>query len=218
MSRSTLVIGNRNYSSWSMRAWLALRATGAEFDEVLVPLGRPETGVEILRWSPTGRVPALHDDGLVVWDSLAICEYLAEKFPAAGLWPADPAARATARSVTAEMHSGFTALRSQMPMNLRASRTLAARDPDVDEDIRRVVEIWEACRRDFGAGGDLLFGEFTIADAFFAPVVSRFITYGIDPGGVAGRYMAALWALPSVLDWACAARAEDLRVDRYESS
>ncbi len=216
MSRPTLVIGNRNYSSWSMRAWLALRATGAPFDEVLVPLGRPETGAEILRWSPTGRVPALHDGGLVIWDSLAICEYLAEKFPAAGLWPADPAARAAARSVTAEMHSGFTALRSQMPMNLRASRPVAEREPAVDEDVRRILEIWESCRRDFGAGGELLFGEFTIADAFYAPVASRFITYGVDPQGAAGRYMAALWALPAVREWADAARAEDLRVSRYD--
>lgn len=216
MSRPTLVIGNRNYSSWSMRAWLALRATEADFDEVLVPLGRPETGAEILRWSPTGRVPALHDGGLVVWDSLAICEYLAEKFPAAGLWPEDPAERAAARSVTAEMHSGFAALRSQMPMNLRASRPLAERDPTVDEDIRRIVEIWESCRRDFGAGGELLFGEFTIADAFYAPVASRFITYGVEPRGAAGRYMEALWALPAVREWAEAARAEDLKVARYE--
>lgn len=216
MSRPTLVIGNRNYSSWSMRAWLALRATEADFDEVLVPLGRPETGAEILRWSPTGRVPALHDGGLVVWDSLAICEYLAEKFPAAGLWPEDPAERAAARSVTAEMHSGFAALRSQMPMNLRASRPLAERDPTVDEDIRRIVEIWESCRREFGAGGELLFGEFTIADAFYAPVASRFITYGVEPRGAAGRYMEALWALPAVREWAEAARAEDLKVARYE--
>jgi glutathione S-transferase len=216
MSRPTLVIGNRNYSSWSMRAWLALRATGAPFDEVLVPLGRPETGAEILRWSPTGRVPALHDGGLVIWDSLAICEYLAEKFPEAGLWPAEEAARAAARSVTAEMHSGFTALRSQMPMNLRASCPTAESDPAVDEDIRRILEIWESCRRDFGSGGEMLFGGFTIADAFYAPVASRFITYGVDPQGAAGRYMAALWALPAVREWADAARTEDLRVARYE--
>jgi glutathione S-transferase len=216
MSHLTLVIGNRNLSSWSMRAWLALRSTGAQFDEVLVPLDRPETGAEILRWSPTGRVPALHDGGLVIWDSLAICEYLGEKFPEAGLWPADPAARAAARSVTAEMHSGFTALRSQMPMNLRASRPLAERDPAVDEDIRRILEIWESCRRDFGSGGELLFGEFTIADAFFAPVASRFITYGVEPQGAARRYMEALWAQPAVREWADAARAEDLRAPRHE--
>ena len=216
MSRPTLVIGNRNLSSWSMRAWLALRATGTEFHEVLVPLDRPETGAEIRRWSPTGRVPALHDGGLVVWDSLAICEYLVETFPDAGLWPADPAARATARSVTAEMHSGFTALRSKMPMNLRASRPRADRDPAVDEDIRRILEIWESCRRDFGAGGELLFGEFTIADAFFAPVASRFITYGVEPEGLAGRYMETLWGLPAVCEWADAARSEDLRAPRHE--
>jgi glutathione S-transferase len=217
MDRLTLIIANRNYSSWSMRAWLALKATGAAFDEVVVPLGRTETRAEILQWSPTGRLPALHDGGVVIWDSLAICEHLAERFPDAGLWPKEQSARATARSVVAEMHAGFMALRSHMPMNLRASRPGAGAGPGVDEDVRRVVEIWETCRRDFGAGGDLLFGGFTVADAFFAPVVSRFLTYGIEPSGAAGEYMAAVWALPAVVEWAEAARTEGLTVPRYET-
>jgi glutathione S-transferase len=216
MSRPTLIIANRNYSSWSLRAWLAMHATGADFDEILVPLGRPETAAEILRWSPTGRVPALRDGDLVVWDSLAICEYLAERFPDAGLWPADRRARATARSVVAEMHSGFTAVRSHMPMNLRASRPGAGRGAGVDQDIQRITALWESCRRDFGAGGDLLFGGFTIADAFYAPVVSRFLTYGVETAGVAGEYMAAVWALPAMRDWADSAREETWRVERYE--
>jgi glutathione S-transferase len=216
MEKPTLIIANRNYSSWSLRAWLALEATGQPFDEIVIPLGRPETTEEILRWSPTGRVPALHIGEIRLWDSLAICEHLAETFPEAGLWPADPRARATARSVVAEMHSGFTALRTHMTMNLRASYPGVGRETEVDEDIARITAIWEECRKDFGAGGDLLFGSFTIADAFYAPVVSRFITYGVSPGGIAGRYMDAVWALPAMQDWAAKARAEEWIVERYE--
>jgi len=216
MDELTLIIANRNYSSWSLRAWLAIKATGADFGEVLIPLGRPETADGILRWSPSGRVPALRTGAVTIWDSLAICEFLAERYPDAGLWPTDLAARATARSVVAEMHSSFMAVRGNMPMNLRASRPGAGRGPGVDDDIRRIVAIWETCRRDFGAGGDLLFGGFTIADAFYAPVVSRFRTYGVDLGGAAGEYMDAVWALPAMCDWADKARAETMTVERYE--
>jgi len=216
MSDLTLVIANRNYSSWSLRAWLALAATGAEFDEVLVPLGRPETAAEILRWSPSGRVPALRDGDLTIWDSLAICEYLAERFPDAGLWPADPRARAVARSVVAEMHSSFTGVRGNMPMNIRASYPGAGRGPGVDEDVQRITTVWESCRSSYGAGGDLLFGSFTIADAFFAPIVSRFRTYGVETTGVAAEYMDAVWALPTMRDWVKKAHAEAMRVDRYD--
>jgi glutathione S-transferase len=216
MSQATLIIGNRNYSSWSLRAWLAMEATGQDFDEVVIPLGRPETTADILQWSPTGRVPALRDRDIVLWDSLAICEHLAETCPEAGLWPADPVARAVARSVVAEMHSGFFALRNHMPMNLRASHPGAGREPGVDEDIARITSIWEQCRTTHGAGGDLLFGRFTIADAFFAPVVSRFLTYGVAPNGIAGRYMEAVWALPAMTDWAEKARAEPWSVEKYD--
>ena len=216
MSDMTLVIANRNYSSWSLRAWLALEATGEPFEEVLMPLGRPETHAEILRWSPTGRVPALRHGEITVWDSLAISEYLAERFPGAGLWPTDPAARALARSVSAEMHSGFSALRSNMPMNLRASRPGVGRAPGVDEDIARIAAIWETCRRDHGGSGDLLFGGFTIADAAFAPVVGRFRTYGVSPGGMAEAYMDAVWALPAMQTWFEAARAETWSIPKYE--
>lgn len=217
MGQLTLIIANRNYSSWSMRAWLALEATGAEFDEVVVPLGQPDTREQILRWSPSGRLPALRDGDAVIWDSLAICEHLVERFPEAGLWPEDRKARAAARSVTAEMHSSFMALRSHMPMNLRASRAGAGRGPGVDDDIRRVLEIWAGCRADFGANGELLFGSFTVADAFYAPVVSRFLTYGVAPEGAAGAYMTSLWNLPSVRSWADAARAEPWSVPRYDA-
>lgn len=216
MSRPTLIIANRNYSSWSLRAWLAMEATGRPFDEVVIPLGRPETTAEILRWSPTGHLPALHDGEIRLWDSLAICEHLAEAHPDAGLWPTDPYARAAARSVAAEMHSGFVALRNHMPMNLRAAHPDTPRGESVEEDIARITAIWEGCRADFGAGGDLLFGAFTIADAFYAPIVSRFLTYGVSPGGVAEEYMGAVWNLPAMQDWAAKARAEEWRVERYE--
>jgi glutathione S-transferase len=216
MKQPTLIIGNRNYSSWSLRAWLALEATGRPFDEVVIPLGRPEATDDILRWSPTGRVPAFRDGKIVLWDSLAICEHLAEAHPDTGLWPNDPQARAAARSVVAEMHSGFVALRKHMPMNLRASYPGAGREPGVDEDVARITAIWEECRRTHGAGGDLLFGQFTIADAFFAPVVSRFLTYGVSPGGLAGEYLGAVWALPAMQDWAEKARAEPWNVERYD--
>lgn len=218
MSRRTLVIANRNYSSWSLRAWLALEAVGEPFDEVLIPLGRPEAAQEIRRYSPSGRVPALLEGELTVWDSLAICEYLAERHPEAHLWPADPRVRAVARSAVAEMHSGFTAVRGHMPMNLRASRPGAGRGPGVAEDVERITAIWEHCRRDFGTGGDLLFGSFTLADAFYAPVVSRFRTYGVTPTGAAGAYMDALWSLPAMQIWAAKAHAEPWTVDRYDNA
>jgi glutathione S-transferase len=216
MSKLTLIIANRNYSSWSLRAWLALEATGESYDEVMIPLGRPDTADEILRWSPTGRVPALHDGEIVLWDSMAISEHLAESFPNAGLWPTDPHSRAVARSVVSEMHSGFVAVRKHMPMNLRASYPGEGRGPGVDEDIARINAIWEECRENFGAGGNLLFGKFSIADAFYAPIVSRFLTYGVSPGGIAGEYMDAVWALPAMRDWAEKARAEPWKVERYD--
>jgi glutathione S-transferase len=216
MGRPILIIGNRNYSSWSLRAWLVLEATGREFDEVMVPLGQPDTSDAILRWSPTARVPAYYDGKILLWDSLAICEHLAEAHPEAGLWPLDPIARAAARSVVAEMHSGFVALRKHMPMNVRASYPGAGREPGVEEDIDRITTIWEQCRTTHGSGGELLFGAFTIADAFYAPVVSRFTTYGVSPGGIASEYMEAVWSLPAMQDWAEKARAEEWSVERYD--
>lgn len=216
MSTLKITIGNRNYSSWSLRAWLVLEATGAAFEEDVVLLGQPDTGTEILKHSPNGLVPALRDGDLVIWDSLSIAEYLAEKFPEAGLWPADEKARAVARSVSAEMHSGYTAVRGNMPMNLRASYPGAGRAPGVDDDINRITSVWESCRRDFGSDGDLLFGGFTIADAFFAPVISRFRTYGVEIDGIAGAYMDSVWALPAMRDWAAKAEAETWKVERYD--
>ncbi len=209
MADLTIVLGNKNYSSWSLRAWLALRATGLDFDEVLVPLDQPDTRAHLLQHSGAGRVPVLHHGDLTVWDSLAICEYLAELVPSAGLWPSAAAARAVARSVVAEMHAGFVALRARMPMNCRVDRGGVGSSPDVERDIGRIVDIWRSTRAMFGEGGPFLFGGFTIADAFYAPVVSRFVTYGVRPqDDAAVSYMDTIWQMPWVVEWVEAAKAE----------
>ncbi len=213
MSRITIVIGNRNYSSWSLRGWLALRQTGRAFEEILVPLDRPETRAAIRRHSPSGRVPLLRHDGLRIWDSLAIAEFLAETYPAAGLWPEDAAARATARAVAAEMHAGFAALRRELPMDMRARVPGRRYGEETARDIRRIREIWSECRTRFGAGGPFLFGRFTAADAMFAPVVSRFVTYGVPLDADAAAYRDAVRDHPPYRDWADAAEAEPWVID-----
>lgn len=208
MSRIQLVIGNKNYSSWSLRAWLALCQTGVDFDEVVIPLDRPETPDAIRQWSPSGKVPLLRDGELTVWDSLAIGEHLAERFPGAGLWPREQSARATARSAAAEMHSGFAALRRAMPMDVR-TRAPKAPEPDVAGDIQRICDLWADCRERFGRGhGEFLFGPFTLADAFYAPVASRFLTYGVELSGTARAYVEAVMATPAMRAWAAAAAEE----------
>jgi glutathione S-transferase len=215
MKELTLVVGSKNYSSWSLRPYLALAHTGQPFREVLVRLGEPDTAANIAKYSPSGRVPTLVHGELVVWDSLAICEYLAELFPQAGLWPQDAAARAVARSVTAEMHSGFANLRNHMPMNLRARRPGEGRAPGVAEDISRITSLWRECRSRFGQGGPFLFGAFSIADAFYAPVVTRFVTYGVELDAVCGAYRDAVMALPAMRTWMEAAQGEP-PLARYE--
>src|SRR5258706_1732249 len=179
MADITIYLGNRNYWSWSVRPWLALKQPGAAFDEEVIPLSEPTTRSTVLRFSPSGRVPALKHNELTVWDSLAICEYLAETFPAAKLWPEDKAARAVARAVSAEMHSGFAALRDHLPMNMRSSFPNRGVTPEVQADINRITAIWRDCRNRFCADGPFLFGGFTIAYAMDAPVVSRFRTYKV---------------------------------------
>ena len=208
MSGYTLVIGNKNYSSWSLRAWLALRQTGAAFTEKVIPLDRDDTAEAIRQWSPAGKVPVLRDGDLTVWDSLAIGEYLAEQVPNAGLWPREAQARAVARSAAAEMHAGFPALRRDMPMDVRR-RTSQTPSAEVAADIARICELWADCRTRFGAGhGDFLFGGFTLADAFYAPVASRFVTYGVDLPEPARAYVDAIMATPAMRAWAEAAAAE----------
>ena len=212
----TLVIGNKNYSSWSMRPWLALKKTGVAFEEVVVALDRPETRAEIFRHSPSGFVPTLKDDELTIWESLAICEYLAERFPDAGLWPKAPSARAIARSVSSEMHAGFSALRNNMPMNCRGNAPGKGRAPGVQEDINRISAIWRDCRARFGAGGPYLFGAFSIADAMYGPVVSRFVTYQVDLDADAKAYVNTMWADPAVAAWVEGARREPWVIEKSE--
>lgn len=216
MDRLTLVIGNKNYSSWSLRPWLLLKQFGIAFDEVRIPLFQPGSEQRLRELSPSGRVPVLRDASLTVWDTLAICEYLAEKFPRLPFWPASVEARAIARCVSAEMHSGFTALRENMSMNCRKHFPGKGRAPGVQEDIDRITEIWRDCRNRYGAGGDMLFGKFSIADAMFAPVTFRFVTYAVETDPVSAAYVKAVQALPPMQEWLAAARAEQEVIARYE--
>lgn len=213
MDALTLVIGNKAYSSWSLRPWLALKHIGVPFAEIQVPLRQPDSRARILEHSPSGKVPALRHGDRVIWDSLAICEYLAESFPGARLWPDDAHARAVARSAAAEMHSGFVSLRTTMPMDLKRSAPGEGRSADTLADIARVTDIWRDARARFGArekkdGGPYLFGRFSIADCLYAPVVTRFETYGVELDPVCRAYADAVLALPALREWTAAARAE----------
>jgi glutathione S-transferase len=211
----TLIVGNKNYSSWSLRPWLAMRHAGLAFDEVPIRLGQPDTTAQILRHSPSGRVPCLLDGALAVWDSLAICEYVNEQYLDGGLWPADAGARARARSVVAEMHSGFAPLRTHMPMDIRSRKpdkgAQALARADVAADVRRIQQIWTECLA--ASGGPLLFGSFTAADAFYAPVVTRFRTYGVPLPAPLAAYGDAVFALPAMQQWTAAAAAEPETLD-----
>lgn len=206
----TLVIGTKRTSSWSLRPWLALKSAGIPFEEVVIGLRRPDTRANILRHSPSGKVPLLKDGALLVWDSLAICEYLAERFPETHLWPDDREARAVARSVSAEMHGGFMPLRNALSMDMKLTVPPAAPPLDVAENIARIGELWSDCRRRFGKGGPFLFGAFTIADAMYAPVVSRFRSYGVTTDAVGTAYRAAVEALPAWKEWSAAAQRDVL--------
>jgi glutathione S-transferase len=203
-----LLIGTRKWSSWSLRPWLALKRTGAPFAETLIPLRQEnnQTYEAIRPVSRSGLVPALKDGDLVVWDSLAICEYLAEKFPAAKLWPEDARARALGRSAAAEMHSGFQALRQECSMALEIEPHEVELSEAAGRNVARITELWNELLDRFG--GPFLLGEWSIADAFYAPVASRFRTYGIKPQGAAGRYVNTILATPDFLEWEAAARAE----------
>ncbi len=205
-----LVIGDKAWSSWTLRPWLAAKVAGIPFREVPVWLRQPNTASEIAQHSSSGRIPVLKRGGFSVWDSLAICEYLAELSPQARLWPEEPQARAVARAVSAEMHSGFQTLRKEFPMDFHAR--IGGRVPaeQAKADIARVVQIWREMRRSFGAGGPFLFGGFTIADAMYAPVATRFRTYGIDLAafgdeGAAADYAQAILAMPQMEEWGAGA-------------
>ena len=205
----TLHVGSKRYSSWSLRPYLALAHAGATFETHTILLDRDDTRAQIAAVAPAGRVPVLHDGALVVWDSLAICEYVAERFPAAGLWPADPARRATARSISAEMHAGFAALRRDMPMDVDAvDKRGQGHTAEALADARRVIAIWK--EQLAAHGGPFLFGAFTIADAMFAPVTTRFTTYGVDLDPACRAYVEAVAALPAMISW-CADAAREPR-------
>lgn len=206
-----LVIGDKAWSSWTLRPWLAAKAAGIPFREVPVRLRQPDTAAQIARQSPTGRIPVLKRGSFAVWDSLAICEYLAELAPAARLWPANPEARAVARSISAEMHSGFQALRQEFPMDFHARIEGRIPSEQARDDIQRVVQIWREMRRNYGAGGPFLFGGFTIADAMYAPVATRFRTYGVDlagfgDDGAAAAYAQTVLDMPEMKEWGAGAQ------------
>jgi glutathione S-transferase len=216
VSSLTLVIGNKNYSSWSMRPWLALRQADIPFEEHRIPLYEAGSAEALAQWSPSGLVPCLIDGDLKVWDSLAICEYLNERFPGRGLWPAESAARAEARSVSAEMHAGYSALRQNMFMNVRASHPGKGRTPESLKDVERVTRVWSDCRRRYGAQGPFLFGRFSIADAMYAPVVLRFRTYHVVLEGAAKEYAEMMQGLPAMRAWIADAERETERIEKFE--
>lgn len=207
-----LVIGNKNYSSWSFRPWIGLAAAGIPFEEILIPfgepIGNPEFKAKVQAYSPVGKVPVLIDGDVHVWESLAILEYVAESFPAKGLWPAGREARAHARAISSEMHAGFQALRGHCPMNVRRGGRPRPSTPAVEADVARIESMWADCRRRFGAGGPFLFGHFTAADAMYAPVVWRLVGYGFAVTDATRAYMTAMQELPAWQRWTAAALAE----------
>jgi glutathione S-transferase len=213
-----LVIGNKNYSSWSMRPWLALRANDIAFEEIFIPLYTGDAGKQrILNFTRSGKVPALIDGDVTVWDSLAIIEYVAERFPEVRLWPEDKAARAHARSISAEMHSGFLPLRNECGMNLHRAAGAIALSADARANIARVQQIWIECRERYGRLGPFLFGSFSGADAMYAPVVHRFVTYAIEVAPEARHFMDAMMSLPAFQEWTRAGLAETIVIDRFET-
>lgn len=205
-----IILGNKNYSSWSLRPWLVLKHLGLRFEEEVIFLYRKDSSTKILKYSPSGKVPVLMDGDITIWDSLAICEYLNEKFPQAQLWPKDLKARAIARAVSAEMHSGFQNIRQNLPMNLRKQNAQKEFSDDVRKEIKRVQQIWSFCLKEFSKGGKFLFRNFSIADAMFAPVILRFRSYAIQEKCdlVLQKYMDEIYQLPAMQEWVVAAGLE----------
>lgn len=212
----TLVIANKTYSSWSLRPWLVLKQAGIPFEEVRIPLHQPDTAEKIARYSQSGRVPVLVEGSLAVWESLSICEYIADCYPEKKLWPEDRQARAVARSVSHEMHAGFQALRQNMPMNARKHYPGQGLTAEVGEDILRISDLWRQCREKYGSEGEFLFGRFSIADAMYAPVCVRFTAYEPPLDETARAYVRTLMNLPALQDWVKAARAEKEVIAKYE--
>ena len=212
----TLIVANKGYSSWSFRPFILMRHFAIPFDEIAIALGEEETRANILKYSPSARCPALIDGDLTIWDSLAIIEYLAETYPDIPVWPRAHDARAVARSLAAEMHSGFQALRVHLPMNMRRAVKRRELTPEAAADVARIEAAWSDARQRFGAGGDLLFGGFSAADAMFAPVVNRLHIYDVPVSATTRAYMEAVMALPAYRDWQKGAAAETWRIAKYE--
>jgi glutathione S-transferase len=204
----TLIIGNKNYSSWSLRPWIAMKVAGIAFDERVIPLYELGSREQILKYSPSGKLPVLIDDGQPIWESLAILEHLAEKFPQAGFWPADPRARSHARAIATEMHGGFQALRRNCPMNLWLLAKERPQPEEVMNDVHRIDAIWSDCRVRFGQGGPFLFGAFGAADAMFAPVATRIRTFALTVSPGSNAYIDAVLSLPTFVEWRAAALKE----------
>ena len=214
MAKRLLVIGNRNYSSWSLRPWLVLQSLGEPFEALRIPLDQPDTAERIRRHSPAGRVPVLVEGDVVVWDAMAIIEHLAETHPE--IWPAAPAARAMARAIAAEMHSGFTALRQELPMNIKAEGRRIEPSPTCEADIARIRAIWQQARDRFGKSGPWLFGAWSAADAMYAPVASRFATCGIELPEALDAYRRTVLDSPAMQDWSALASAESEVIEHEE--
>ena len=216
MQKLTLVIGNKNYSSWSLRPWLLLKQFEIPFDEIRIPLYRADSTQALQKYSPSGLVPALIHGDITVWDSLAICEYVQELHPSLAMWPRDQTTRAIARSAAAEMHAGFTAVRSHMPMNCKKSFPGKGLNQDTAAEIGRITRLWRDCRHQYGKAGTMLFGDFSIADAMFAPVALRFTTYQVALDEVCQAYVSALLALPAIQAWIAEAKQETEALPDFE--
>ena len=212
-----LIVANKSYSSWSFRAWILLAQFKIPFEETVIPLDLPDTRALILQHSPTGKVPALRDGAITVWESLAIMEYVAELYPQKAIWPRGKAARAHARSLAAEMHAGFQALRQHCPMNFRRPVRKIALTEAVEADVARIETAWASARKTFGKAGPFLFGRFSAADAMFAPVVNRFHIYDIPVSRLTREYMSAVMALPAWKAWIADAEAEEWRIEKYDA-
>lgn len=215
MADPILYIGNKNYSSWSLRTWIGMRVTGIAFREILVPFDMAAGNPAFKAFSPTGKVPVLVDDGLTVWESLAILDHVARKHPQSGLWPEDGTCRSKAMAMSAEMMSSYQALRSACPMNMRRPRRPVTASPAILADVARIQTLWSECLDQ--SGGPFLFGGFSVADAMFAPVVNRLDVYAFETGPAVAEYMAGMKALPAWAEWEAAGRAEPWIVDEDEA-
>ena len=213
-----LIIGNKRYSSWSFRPWFLMKQAGILFQETLIWIRKPDSYKQIRKFSPGGRVPVLMDGKIAIWESLAICEYLADKFPKKQFWPKDPKTRAIARSISHEMHAGFQAMRKHLPCHFIARYPDFVVPEEAKEDVARIQEIWKDCREKYGKEGPFLFGKFSIADVMYAPVAFRFLAYNVKTDKICQAYMDTLESLPVAQEWVKGARKEKEIIPQYEKT